>query len=58
MPKRQTINMISLSVQLINKYDNVMKYEKKTDNYDSNDIAEIMMNINEMSLIKIMLIIC
>lgn len=28
MPKRQTINMISLSVQLINKYDNVMKYEK------------------------------
>lgn len=50
--------MISLSVQLINKYDNVMKYEKKTDNYDSNDIAEIMMNINEMSLIKIMLIIC
>lgn len=58
MPKRQTINMISLSVQLINKYDNVMKYEKKTDNYDSNDIAEIMMNINEMSLIQIMLIIC
>lgn len=32
--------------------------KKKTDNYDSNDIAEIMMNINEMSLIKIMLIIC
>lgn len=26
--------------------------------YDSNDITEIMMNINEMSLIKIMLIIC